>query len=256
MRKHATVVAVALGSLVTAGGARAATPEAECEAAQLAAMGQRISTKLHCRAWAKLTGIEVPAECLQAAEDQFLSLIVSMGPECADPGSIVDLGASADATMSAAAATVDPAPSIPDLNGTWVTRTVLGPNPGGADALVCGGAGEPTCPEVFVIIECRTQLTQEGETLHQLSECGTTPDSPEYLPSFRQEGSGPIDRVTGEYSFEGSVDVPNVFVAHYKGEGVFSPDGSSLTAVTTAGLGSGWLWLAATSGERVKSTTS
>ncbi len=225
-------------------------PLARCEAARLAAMGQRISTKLHCRAWARLTDIEVPEACLRAADDEFVRLLVSIGPECADPGAIVDLGASADETMSAAAATVDSGSPLPDLSGRWVTRTVLGANPDGADALLCGGPGEPECPDVFVIIECRSDFTQEGETLHQTSVCSTTPDSPEALPPFTQEGSGPIDLLTGEFSFEGSVDVPGIFVALYKGEGVFSADGSSQRAVTTAGLGGDWLWLAETSGWR------
>ena len=122
----------------------------------------------------------------------------------------------------------------------------------GADSLFCGGPGEAPCPDVFVIIECRSRLTQKGDVLHQRSQCSTTPDSPETLPPFTQEGSGPIDGLTGEFSFEGSVDVPDVFVAVYKGEGVFSSDGSSQTAVTTAGLGGEWLWLARTSGHRVE----
>ena len=225
-------------------------PDARCEAARLAAMGQRISTKLHCRAWARLTDIDVPEACLRAADDEFVRLLVSIGPECADPGTIVDLGASADETMSAAAATVDSGTPLPDLSGRWVTRTVLGPNPDAADALLCGGPGEPECADVFVIIECRSDFTQDGDMLHQTSQCSTTPDSPQTLPSFTQQGSGPIDRLTGEFSFGGSVDVPGVFVAHYKGEGLFSADGTSQRAITTAGLGGDWLWLAETSGWR------
>lgn len=250
MRTLACLTSVAVVSLFATEVYAQPGSEKRCEATQLAAMGQRISTKLHCRAWAKATSTQVSAECLEAADDQFLKLLRSVGPECATPGAIVDLGASADATMSAAAATVESGPLIPDLSGTWVTRTVLGPNPNAADGLVCGGPGEVECPEVFVIIECRSEFTQDGAVLHQRSRCSTTPDSPETLPSFSQEGSGPIDSVTGEFSFEGSVDVPGVFVALYKGEGVFSEDGNSHTAITTAGLGGGWIWLAATSGQR------
>jgi hypothetical protein len=249
-RSLAIVVAIAVLLTATRDG-WAVTPEKECEAAQLAAIGQRISTKLHCRAWAKLTGIGVPPECLRAADDRFFSLLASMGPDCADAGRLIDLGANADAVMSAATAQIETGSSIPDLSGAWTTRTVLGANPDGAESLICGGPDEPVCPEVFAIIECRSQYRDEGAVLRQDSECRSSADSPTHFDAFRQLGNGPVDHTTGECSFAGTVDVPNAFVAHYKGEGVFSSDGNSMTAITTAGLGGDWIWLAATSGERV-----
>jgi hypothetical protein len=257
MRRLSTVVVLAVAVVVAVvpigpGRASAVGPDAECEAAQLAAIGQRISTKLHCRAWAKLAGIEVPSECLRAADDQFFTLLVSMGPKCGDPGSLVDLGASADAIMSTAAAQVEVSTSVADPSGTWVTRTVVGTNPDEMD-LTCGGPEEPVCPDVIAIIECRTQITLERDSTHQDSECQSSADSPVYFGPFHQEARGPIDRTTGEHSFAGTVEVSPSLVAHYKGEGVYSADGNSMSAITTAGLGGDWFWLAATSGERVTS---
>jgi hypothetical protein len=254
MKRFSTVVVLAVAVAVVPigpGGASAVGPDEECEAAQLAAVGQRISTKLHCRAWAKLSGIEVPSACLRAADDRFLALLLSIGPTCADPGSLVELGASADAIMSAAAAQIEVAAAVADPSGTWETRTVVGANPAQSEGLTCDGPGEPICPDVFAIIECRTEITLDGGFLGQESECRSSADSPAYFGAFHQSARGSLERTTGEHSFEGTVDVPNAFVAHYKGEGAYSSDGNSMTAITTAGLGGDWFWLAATSGERV-----
>jgi hypothetical protein len=255
MDAHVTIVAVAFTGLLTAGDlAHAVTPEDECEAARLAAMGQRISTKLHCRAWAKAVGTDVPGACIEAAENQFLELLQSVGPECADPGLLVDLGAEADSIMADAVeiAAILPSAAIPDVSGVWVTRTALGANPAGADPLICGGPGEPPCPDVFVIIECRSELAQTDRVLHQRSECHTTPDSPEQLPLILEQASGPVDPTTGEFSISGSVEVTSLFVVDYKNEGAFSDDGNSVRSVATAGQNGQWLWLAVTSGERVQ----
>jgi hypothetical protein len=255
MDARIAIVAAGFTGLLTAGSlAHAVTPEDECEAARLAAMGQRISTKLHCRAWAKAVGTDVPEACIEAAENQFLELLQSVGQECADPGLLVDLGAEADSIMADAVgiAAILPPAAIPDVSGVWVTRTALGANPDGADPLICGGHGEPACPDVFVIIECRSELVQEDRVLHQRSECHTTPDSPEQLPLILEEAIGPFDPATGEFSISGRVDVSSLFVVDYKNEGAFSHDAKSVRSIATAGQNGQWLWLAVTSGERLQ----
>jgi hypothetical protein len=72
------IVAVLVGTSTHA--AAAPTPEERCEAYQLAAAGQRISAKLHCRAWAKLSGTEIDPDCLDQAEKRFAVQLEDGGP--------------------------------------------------------------------------------------------------------------------------------------------------------------------------------
>lgn len=245
--------ALALG----ASTARAITPDEQCEAYQLAATGQRISAKLHCRAWAKLTGTDVDPACLDKAEKRFLVQLQKGGPDCATPSEVVSLGAAADAQTNAVVADIqtDP-PTIPDLTGTWTTRSSISSNPGGGAVVGCEYYLPAPCPEpnIFLIIDCRTQITQDGDELTYDSECSTPPESPTQRDTFRQEGTGPIDRVTGEWMLSGTVYVPGLEAIDYSGEGVFSADGRSQTGFTTAGFSAGGFtaeWLATTVGRRV-----
>ena len=242
---------------MTSGAAQGATPAERCEAYQLAASGQRISAKLHCRAWAKLTGTEVDASCLDKAEKRFLLLLQEGGSDCATPSEVVSLGAAADAQSNAVVADIqtDPA-TIPDLTGTWTTRSSIAFNPSGGALVGCEYYLPAPCPEpnVFLIIDCRTQITQTGSELHYDSECSTPPESPTQREVFQQEGTGPIDRVTGEWMLSGTVHVPGLAPIDYEGEGVFSADGRSQTGFTTAGFSAGGFtaeWLATTVGQRV-----
>lgn len=248
--------AAGLSLLIWLGGAaaraEAVTPEARCQGMQLVALGQRVSLKLNCRAWAKLTDKPVARRCLARAERTFLKTLASAGSGCADPGAIIDLAAQADAMMSETAARVETTAPLSDPSGLWVSRTAVGANPAGADALVCNGPGEPPCPAVFAIFECRSRFRLEDGVMHQESECTTPEDSPEKFPAFGQLGSGPYDPLTGEFSIEGNVDLPGFALLSYKGEGVFSPGGRSYTVTTTAGFDGDWLWLATTSGKRVQ----
>jgi len=246
-------LALALGSTA----AHAITPAEQCEAYQLAATGQRISAKLHCRAWATLTETEVDPACLDKAEKRFLLQLQKGGPDCATPSDVVSLGAAADAQTSAVVADIqtDP-PTIPDLTGTWTTRSSIAFNGDGGAALACEYYRPGPCPDldVFLIIDCRTQITQTGNELHYESECSTPPESPTQRELFQQEGTGPIDRVTGEWMLSGTVHVPGLSPIDYEGEGVFSADGRSQTGFTTAGFSAGGFtaeWLASTVGTRV-----
>lgn len=256
-RPFRAAIVTSMAIALTSAAAQGATPAERCEAYQLAASGQRISAKLHCRAWAKLTGTEVDASCLDKAEKRFLLLLQEGGADCATPSEVVSLGAAADAQSNAVVADIqtDPA-TIPDLTGTWTTRSSIAFNPSGGTVVGCEYYLPAPCPEpnVFLIIDCRTQITQTGGDLHYDSECSTPPESPTQQDEFQQEGTGPIDRVTGEWMLSGTVHVPGLAPIDYEGEGVFSADGRSQTGFTTAGFSAGGFtteWLATTVGQRV-----
>jgi hypothetical protein len=238
--------------------ARAVTPEQRCEAYQLAATGQRISAKLHCRAWAELSGTAVDPACLDKAEKRFLLQLQDGGPDCAAPDDVVSLGAAADAQASAVVADVQPsAPTIPSLTGHWITRTRVATNEAGT-VLGCEFYQSRPCPtpDFFALLQCDTRLEQTGTALTFDSTCSTPPESGLQLASFAQAGTGTVDRVTGEWLLTGTVEVPGLaFPIEYQGEGVFSADGRTQTGFTTAGWsgrGGQTLWLATTTGERVE----
>jgi hypothetical protein len=254
-----TITILALAALaLQARAASAVTPQERCEAYQLAASGQRISAKLHCHAWAKLTDSAVDAGCLDKAEKRFLlQLQQGGGTDCATPSEVVSLGAAADAQSNAVVADVqaDPA-TIPDLTGTWRTRSSIAYAPGGGYALDCEFYLPNPCPEpeVFLIIDCETEITQSGGMLSYASVCSTPAESPLQRETFDQAATGPIDVVTGEWMLSGTVEVPGLAPIDYDGEGVFSADGRSQTGFTTAGFSGGGVtveWLATTVGSRV-----
>jgi hypothetical protein len=258
MKRSFRAAILALTAIVMASGtAQAVSPAERCEAYQLAASGQRISAKLHCRAWAKLTGTEVDASCLDKAEKRFLLQLQEGGADCATPSEVVSLGAAADAQTNAVVADIQTdSPTIPDLTGTWTTRSSIAFNPSGGPVVGCEYYLPAPCPEpnIFLIIDCRTKITQTGNELHYDSECSTPPESPTQRETFQQEGTGPIDRVTGEWMLTGTVNVPGLQPIDYEGEGVFSADGRSQTGFTTAGFSAGGFtaeWLATTVGHRV-----
>ena len=249
-----------LGSFVllalSASWAAALTADERCEAYQLAASGQRISAKLHCRAWAKLTGTEVDATCLDKAEKRFLLQLQDGGAGCATPDEVVSLGAAADAQANAVVADVQPgAPSIPSVTGKWRSRTSVGIKPDGGIAIDCSYYSPAACPlaNVFAVIDCDTTLEQQGTTLRYDSICGAAPESPESIAQFTQMAIGSIDSVTGESQLAGTVNIPGLAPIDYQGEGVFAADGRMQTGFTTAGwsASTGSLWLATTTGHRV-----
>lgn len=250
-----SLVLLFLVLVLPASRARATTPAERCEAYQLAASGQRISAKLHCRAWAKLTGAVVDESCLDKAEKQFLLHLKDGGADCATPDEVVSLGAAADAQMSAVVADVQPsAVAIPDVSGSWVTRTSVATDPSGGFAIGCEYYPPGKCPPLnnFATIECQTTLVQTGTSLRFDSLCQTTPDSGVSFAPFNQNANGSIDPVTGEWLLAGIVLVGGLDPIDYAGEGVFSADGRTQTGFTTAGYSGGAsLWLATTTGHRV-----
>lgn len=236
-----------------AGTAWAFSVEERCEAIRMAGMGERISSKLQCRAWAKLTDAEVQRSCLDAADRRFLRLMGS-APECGDAGLLVDMGAAADAVMSDVVGAVDASSApIPDISGRWELRTVVGLNPDRIrdGSLECDTNPTVECPSEVVIVTCEAEITQDGDTFHQVARCHTPPESPVVLDPFHQEGNGSIDRLTGECMIEGEVEVPPVWSIYYKAEGVYAADGQSSTTTTTAGMDGNWLWLSVTTGTRL-----
>jgi hypothetical protein len=236
---------------------QAITADERCEAYQLAASGQRISAKLHCRAWAKLTGTAVDPSCLDKAEKRFLLQLQDGGPGCAAPDEVVSLGAAADVQMNAVVADIQPgSATIPSLTGKWRTRTLVGTNPDGGPAIDCKYYAPGACPppNMFAIIDCDTTLEQQGTSLRFDSNCTTPPESLQQVAPFKQNATGSIDQVTGEWLLAGTVEVPGLSAIDYTGEGVFSADGRTQTGFTTAGYrGSGGAspWLATTTGQRV-----
>ena len=246
---------VALAS--SAATARAITPAERCEAYQLAASGQRISAKLHCRAWAMLTDTTVDAGCLDKAEKRFLLQLQEGGPGCAAPDDVVSLGAAADAQSNAVVADVQPdAPTIPSGTGHWMSRSSIINTPDGGTWVDCDNYPPGQCPkpDVFLIIDCDTQLTQTGTSLKYVSSCSTPPESPLQRPTFPQEATGSIDLVTGEWMLSGTVEIPGLDPIDYTGEGWTSADGRTSTGFTTAGFSASGVkteWLASTVSHRV-----
>ena len=246
-----------LAVAATTGPAHAVTAAQRCEAYQLAASGQRISAKLHCRAWATLTGAPVDEDCLDKAEKRFLLQLQDGGPDCAAPSDVVSLGAAADQQASAIVADVQTdSPAIADTTGHWQSRSSITNNPDGGTWVDCGNypAGQCPKPSVFLIIDCDTQITQTGNRQKYVSTCNTPPESPLQRATFHQEATGTLDLVTGEWILSGTVEIPDLEPIDYTGEGTTAADGRSAQGFTTAGFKAGSLkqeWLATTVSHRV-----
>jgi hypothetical protein len=157
--------------------------------------------------------------------------------------------------MSGVVADLDPeAATIPDLSGTWQTRTIVSIDPSGGISIDCRYYAPDPCPSasLLAITDCTTEVVQTGSTMSQTSQCTMPPESPVNLGSFPQAATGTIDPVTGEWTLSGTVQPPGYTVYVYSSEGVYSPDGQSMTGFSTAGLTTGQsLWLASTTGHRV-----
>lgn len=245
------VIGLALGSLPAA----AATPQERCDAFKLTGSGKRILAKLRCHAKAKLQGTEVDAACLDRAEKRYVQHLAKAGNDCLDPGAIVAGGAEADEQMSAIVESVNGvASSLPDLSGTWETHTLLRIDPNGGISLDCQYYLPGQCPrgDLLAIVDCVTEVVQNGSTLSQTSQCASAPDSPIHLGSFPQAATGTVNVVTGEWELSGTVQPPGFTTFAYSSEGVYAPDGQSMTGFSTAGFSAGQsLWLASTTGSRV-----
>lgn len=240
---------------LAAAPARAATPEERCDAFRLTASGKRILAKLRCHAKAKLSGTAVDAACLDAAEKRYVMHLAKGGDDCLDPDGIVARGAEADDQMSAIVEGVNgAAATLPDLSGTWQTRTLLRIDPNGGFSLECEYYPPGQCPrgDLLAIVDCVTELVQTGTSFAQTSECVSAPDSPVQLGTFPQAANGTVNVSTGEWQLAGTVQPPGFASFAYSSEGVYAPDGQSLTGFSTAGFATGQsLWLASTTGERV-----
>lgn len=241
----------------SAAAAQAITPSERCEAYQLAASGQRISAKLHCRAWAKLAGTPVDESCLDKAEKRFLLQLQDGGPDCAAPSDVVSLGAAADQQASAVVADVQSdSPAIADTTGHWQSRSSIVYSFDGGTWVDCDNYPPGQCPEpnVFLIIDCDTQITQTGNRQKYVSTCSTPPESPLQRATFHQEATGTLDLVTGEWMLSGTVDIPGLEPIDYTGEGTTAADGRSAHGFTTAGFKAENVrqeWLASTVSHRV-----
>ena len=246
------VIGLALGSLPAA----AATPQERCDAFKLTGSGKRILAKLRCHAKAKLQGTEVDAACLDSAEKRYVMHLAKAGNGCLDPGDIVAGGAEADEQMSAIVESVNgAAATLPDLSGTWETHTLLRIDPNGGVSLECQYYPPGQCPrgDLLAIVDCATEIVQSGTSMTQTSQCASAPDSPVKLGSFPQAATGTVNLSTGEWQLSGTVQPPGFPTYAYSSEGVYAPDGQSMTGFSTAGFSVGQsLWLATTTGERAE----
>jgi hypothetical protein len=157
--------------------------------------------------------------------------------------------------MSGIVGSIDASSSLtPDISGRWELRVVVAANPERVrdGSLYCDFEPSAPCPDELVIITCDTHITQDGDEFEQTALCQSTEDSAVQLEPFMQSGLGRIDVLTGESFLEGDVEVVPGFSAYFKGEGFYAPDGQSSTMTTTAGADGNWLWLAVTTGRRLK----
>ena len=253
-------IAVALLGLVVvaiaiAAPSAAVTPEERCEAFQMTGSGKRILAKLRCHARAKLRGETVDADCLDRAEKRYVMHVAKGGLDCLDPDDLVAMGADADDQMSALVEDVSSSTAtIPDLSGSWRTRTIVSLDPNGGVSIDCDYYPPGACPtaQLLAITDCDTETVQNGGTFTQTSQCSTPPESPVQLGTFAQQASGTVNAVTGEWALSGTVQPPGFPVYVYASEGVYAADGRSLTGFSTAGLVTGQsLWLASTTGSKV-----
>ena len=250
-----TVILSLLCLSLVAGPSAAATQEERCEAFKLTGSGKRILAKLRCHAKAKLKGVPADAACLDRAEKRYVLHVAKAGNACLDPDDLVALGADADVQMSAVVEQVSTSTAtIPDLSGTWETRTIVSIDPNGGVSIDCQYYPPNQCPSasLLAITDCVTVTTQNGGSFTQTSQCSSPPESPVQLGTFPQSASGAVDVVTGEWMLTGSVQPPGFPVYVYMSEGVYSADGLSMTGFSTAGLSAGEsLWLASTTGAKV-----
>ena len=248
-----TVLSLVCAALVAAPAA-AATPQERCDAFRLTASGKRILAKLRCHAKATLQGTEVDAACLDRAEKLYVTHLAKGGSDCLDPDAIVSEGAEADTQMSAIVESVNgAAATLPDLSGTWQTHTLLRVAPGGGVSLECQYYPPGQCPrgDLLAIVDCATEIVQSGTSMTQTSQCTSAPDSPVKLGSFPQAATGTVNLSTGEWQISGTVQPPGFPTYAYSSEGVYAPDGQSMTGFSTAGFSVGQsLWLATTTGQR------
>lgn len=248
-------VLAALGVALLAGSAAAVTPEERCDAFKMTASGKRILAKLRCRARAKLNGEEVSAACLDRAEKRYVLHVANGGNNCLDPDDLVASGSDADEQMSTLVEGLDrSAKSLPDLSGTWQTRTIVGINPEGGWALDCDYWPGESCPDanLLAIVDCEQVLVQNGTTISGTSQCHSPPESPLHLGSFPQVTTGTFNVTTGEWTASGSAQPSGQVVYYFASEGVYSPNGEGMTGVSTAGWSEGEsAMLASTTGHRV-----
>jgi len=241
--------------VLLAGPATAATQEERCEAFKLTGSGKRILAKLRCHAKAKLKGQPVDAACLDRAEKRYVVHVAKGGNACLDPDELVALGADTDDQMSAVVENVATSSvTLPDLSGSWRTRTIVSVDPNGGVWIDCSYYNPQNCPtpSLLAITDCETETVQTGGTFTQTSQCHTPPESPVQLGTFSQQAAGTVNVVTGEWALSGSVQPPGFPVYVYASEGVYAPDGQSLTGFSTAGFQTGQsLWLASTTGSKV-----
>ena len=242
-------------AMVAAAPASAATPAERCEAFKLTGSGKRILAKLRCHAKAKLQGTAVDAACLDLAEKRYVMHLAKAGNDCLDPGDIVAGGAEADEQMSSIVEGVNGVTAtLPDLSGTWQTHTLLRIDPSGGISLECQYYPPGQCPrgDLLAIVDCVTEVVQSGTSMSQTSQCAAAPDSPVQLGSFPQAATGTVNLSTGEWQLSGTVQPPGFPTYAYSSEGVYAPDGQSMTGFSTAGFSAGEsLWLASTTGQRV-----
>jgi hypothetical protein len=248
-----TALSVLCATLVAA-PAGAATPQERCDAFRLTASGKRILAKLRCHAKAKLQQTTVDAACLDRAEKLYVKHLAKGGADCLDPDSIISEGAEADVQMSTIVESVNgAAATLPDLSGTWQTHTLLRVDPSGGFSLECQYYPPGQCPrgDLLAIVDCVTDVVQSGTSMTQTSQCASAPDSPVTIGNFPQTASGTVNVSTGEWQLAGTVQPPGFPSYAYASEGVYAPDGETMTGFSTAGFSAGQsLWLATTTGHR------
>ena len=216
-----------------------------CDGFRLAAAGTRISSKLHCHAWARLTGEAVDSTCLDRAEKAYLAHVGLGGPECLTGDAVLDAATFADDALGVAvrSAVGEPAAAEFDPTGTW---DITGALELSADAvldragcLVDGGF----CPAPTVEIICAQDLTLRGDVLSATLEC-SIPGSE--LTLYVDADDGSFDAVTLEWSAGGEATAPMLGGNFgWKAEGVFSPTGETYSGTATVGLsGPDGVWLA------------
>lgn len=232
-------------ALLASGESAGAQDEAVCDGFRLAAAGTRISSKLHCHAWARLTGEPIDSACLDRAEKAYLEHVGLGGPQCLTGDTVLDAATFADDALGVAvrSAVADPAAADFDPTGTW---DITGALELSADAvldragcLVDGGF----CPAPTVEIVCEQDLTLRGDVLSATLAC-SIPGSELTLNVDADDGS--FDAVTLEWSAGGEATAPMLGGNFgWKAEGVFSPTGETYTGMATVGLsGPDGVWLA------------
>jgi len=238
-----TIVSVSLA--VVLADPASARDDSVCEGFRLAAVGARISRKLHCHAWARLTGEPLDSACLDRAEKAYLEHLGQGGPECLAGDAVLDAATFADSALGVAvrsAATESVAAEF-DPSGTW---DITGALELSAEAVVDRAGclvGESLCPAPGLEIVCEQDLTLRGEVLSATLDC-VVPGTELTLSVDADEGS--FDAVTLEWAAGGEAFVAELGARFgWKAEGVFAPSGDTYTGIATVGLGGqDSVWLA------------